>query len=312
MAANSILQIIIRVKDETTRNLKGTDKQLNKTGKNVAAMGKKFLVAGTAIGVAFGVTVKKAGEFQEQMSFVATMLGDQSDKFMPGFETSLKSMAMTYGQSTETLSKGLYDILSASIPAEKAISFLETSVRAAEAGFVQAELTADALTTVINAYGLSAGKAGDISDWFFSIVEKGKTTMAQLAPVIGLVLPLSKKLGISLEEVGASLTVMTRAGIDTNIAVTSLRSIMGAFLKPTKDLSKATKEWGFESAQAAMKQLGMAGVLEKLSKVEETRLPRMIEEKRALTGLLTLLDKKNEFVEDSISIPNEPGKPTRC
>ena len=305
---DNILQIIIRARDEATKTLGVTDKQLKGLGESVSKAGTKFLVAGTAMAAGLGVAIKKAGDFQEQMSFVATMLGDQSEKYMPGFESALKRMATTYGQSTATLSKGLYDILSASIPAEKATKFLETSVKAAEAGFVEAGLTADALTTVVNAYSLSADRASDVSDWFFSIVEKGKTTMAELAPTIGLVLPLSKSLGVSLEEVGASLTVMTRSGIQTNIAITSLRSIMGAFLKPTKELAEETKKWGFESAQAAMKQLGMAGVLERLAKVDSVRLPQMIEEKRALTGLLTILDKKNEFMADSITISERAGK----
>jgi len=304
----NILQIIIRARDEATKVLGVTDKQLNGLGESVSKAGNKFLIAGTAMAAGLGVAIKKAGDFQEQMSFVATMLGDQSEKYMPGFESALKRMSTTYGQSTATLSKGLYDILSASIPAEKAARFLEVSVRSAEAGFVEAGLTADALTTVVNAYSLGAEKAGDVSDWFFSIVEKGKTTMAELAPSIGLVLPLSKQLGVSLDEVGASLTVMTRAGIKTDIAVTSLRSIMGAFLKPTKELAEETKKWGFESAQAAMKQLGMAGVLERLAKIDSVRLPQMIEEKRALTGLLTILDKKNEFMADSITISERAGK----
>lgn len=304
----NILQIIIRARDEATKTLKITDKQLKDVGESVSKAGSKFLIAGTAMAAGLGVAIKKAGDFQEQMSFVATMLGDQSEKYMPGFESALKSMATTYGQSTATLSKGLYDILSASISAEEATKFLETSVRAAEAGFVDAGLTADALTTVVNAYSLSADRAGDISDWFFSIVEKGKTTMGELAPSIGLVLPLAKSLGVSLEDVGASLTVMTRAGIKTDIAVTSLKAIMGAFLKPTKELITLTKEWGFASSQAAMKELGMAEVVERLSKVESVRLPQLIVEKTALTGLLTILDKKNEFMKDSISISERAGK----
>jgi len=308
----NILQIIIRARDEATKTLGVTDKQLKGLGESVSKAGSKFLIAGTAMAAGLGLAIKKAGDFQEQMSYVATMLGEQSEKYMPGFESAIKKMAVTYGQSTATLSKGLYDILSASISAEKATAFLEVSVRAAEAGFVEAGLTADALTTVVNAYGLAADRAGDISDWFFSIVEKGKTTMAELAPTIGLVLPLSKALGVSLEEVGASLTVMTRGGIKTNIAITSLKALMGAFLKPTKELAALTGMekggWGFASAQAAMQQLGLTEVLKRLSKVEDARLPKLIEEKTALTGLLTILDKRNEFMEDTISISERAGK----
>ncbi len=308
MSKDMRIQIIIGAKDEASKTFKITNQNLKQLSTSLSQASRKFAVAGAAMAAGLGVAIKKTGDFQEQMSFVSTMLGDQSEKFMPSFSNALKDMSKTYGQSTKTLSDGLYDILSASIPAEQALGVLQASVKAAEAGFVEAGLTADALTTVINAYGLAVEEAGDVSDWFFSIVEKGKTTMAELAPVIGLVLPLSKQLGVSLEEVGASLTVMTRAGINTNIAVTSLRSLMGAFLKPTKELKKEVKAWGFESSQAAMKSLGLEGVIKKLIKVDAVRLPQLIEEKRALTGLLTLIDKSNEFIEDKISITNRAGK----
>ena len=90
-------------------------------------------------------------------------------------------MAVEFGESTEALTNGLYDILSASIPAEKALDVLTVAVKAAKAGMTDTATAADAITTVLNSYGLSAGRAQDVSDLLFTVVKRGKLTFADLS-----------------------------------------------------------------------------------------------------------------------------------
>jgi TP901 family phage tail tape measure protein len=116
-------------------------------------------------------------------------------------------MSIQFGEGTGTLAKGLYDILSASIPAEKALYVLSVSAKAARAGLTDTGVAADAITTILNAYGLSAEKAGDVSDWLFSVVKKGKLTFAELAPSIGMVATTASSAGVDLNELGAALGV---------------------------------------------------------------------------------------------------------
>ena len=106
-------------------------------------------------------------------------------------------------------------------------------------------LAADAITTLLNSYGLSASHAGDVSDVLFATVKRGKTTFADLAPSIGMVAATAASAGVSLDDLGASVATMTRNGIRTERAVTALNAVVSTFLKPTKEAADYARELGF-------------------------------------------------------------------
>ena len=122
-----------------SRRLKAFSASVRQIGMQLAKVSAVFaapLVAG----------VKIFADFEQQMANVSTML-DEPDKHMGRFRKAVRQMAVEFGESTEALAGGLYDILSASIPAEKAIDVLAVSVRAAKAGMTDTKTAADAVTT---------------------------------------------------------------------------------------------------------------------------------------------------------------------
>lgn len=115
-----------------------------------------------------------AVSLEAQLAQVSTMLDKTAMSVLPKYRKELKSMSIEFGESTSTLSKGLYDILSASIGASQAIGVLRVSSKAAVAGLTDTGVAADAITTIINAYGMRAEDAGRISDILFGVVKRGK------------------------------------------------------------------------------------------------------------------------------------------
>lgn len=140
---------------------------IRKTGMALAGLGAAF--TGMAV-----VSIKAAADFEKELATVSTMLDESAMHLMPQYEAGLRNMSKEFGESTATLSKGLYDILSASIPPAQALDVLAVSAKAAVAGITDTGVAADAITTIINAYGLAAEDAADVSDWLFAIVKKGK------------------------------------------------------------------------------------------------------------------------------------------
>ncbi len=99
---------------------------------------------------------KAAERFEGQMSRVSTMLRGDTAKGLSSMRDGLQQLAANSGVSTDQLSDGLYDVLSASIKAKDAMGVLGTATQAAVGGFVDVRTVADVTTTAINAYGLSA------------------------------------------------------------------------------------------------------------------------------------------------------------
>lgn len=289
------------------KSLNQARKSLKSFGRDVTQLGKQFAKATAVFATPFVLGAKVFAEFQEQGAFVSTMLTN-ANKHMGEFNAALRSMSIEFGESTATLSRGLFDILSATVPADKAIETLAVSVRAARAGMVSTRIAGDAITTMLNSYSLSADNAADISDLLFAIVKRGKTTLEELAPVIGQVASIAASANVSLEEFGAALATMTRAGVRTENAVTSLRAIVSSFLKPTETSAKAAKELGFELSSTTLATEGLLGVFQRLQRLTPEQISELFPNIRALKGVIPALKQMTGFTTDIGLMADRAGR----
>jgi len=270
-------------------------------------------VAGVSIGLytinrAIRASVSEFAAFEKQMANVSTLLNDQSMRYMPQYSSAIRKMSMDFGEGTETLSKGLYDIISASVAPSKALGVLTASVKAAKAGMTDTGVAADAITTILNSYGLEASRATDISDKLFSTVIRGKTTFAELAPNIGKIASIGATAGVSFDDLSATLATMTRAGVDTEIAVTSLRAILLSFLKPQSDAIEMARKYGVELNSATLRAEGLTGIIQKLKKASAEELVTIVPTARAIAGFSAAVQKAGALTEDYEFILNSAGK----
>lgn len=313
--ADQNIDIVLKAHDRYSKEftkLQKAQQRVNAAMRKAAGVMKVAAVMWVA---AVAATVKAAADFEKQLATVSTMLDDQTSKFLPKYAKALDSMAIEFGESTATLSKGLYDILSASVPAAKALDVLDVSARAAKAGLVTTGIAADAITTVLNSFSLSADKAGDVSDWFFTIVKAGKTTMAELAPNIGKVASVAAQAGLSLEETGAAMATLTKAGIRTEMATTGLASILMSLLKPTDAAAAAFKEkLGISLDAATISAEGLTGIIRRIREEGLTakEVMEMFPEKETFKVLAPLIANYDGLLEDTISLTNRAGATTKA
>jgi len=132
-------------------------------------------------------------------------------------------------------------------------------------GVTDVSTSVDLLTSVLNAYGAEASEAAHYSDVMFATVQKGKTTIPELAANMGKIASTAAMAGIPIEEVGAALATMTAKGLRTEIATTSLAATIAVLMKPTKELSAALSSAGYASGEALLKAEGLTGAMKFLS-----------------------------------------------
>ena len=195
---------------------------------SVSALAKKMLF-GATIGVA-GLA-KVAISYQKNMAMVSTMLSGESMKWMEEYKVGIKSLSREFGQGTAALSKGMYDLLSASIDPAKAMDVLRIATESAVGGFTDSAVAVDGLTSLMNAYGAAAEDAGKVSDIMFATVKRGKTTFSELAGVIGKMAPTSRAAGVSMEQMSAMFATMTRQGLSAHDAAQKIVSLMRIMAK---------------------------------------------------------------------------------
>ena len=288
------------------RGLRRANARLRAFGGEVRKVGGALVKVGAVMGAPLLAGAKVFADFEQQLANVSTML-DEPEAHMGRFRKGLREMSAGFGESTETLAKGLYDILSASIPAEKALDVLAVSARAAKAGLTDTGVAADAITTILNAYGMQADKAGEVSDLLFTVVKRGKTTFAELAPQIGMVASTAASAGVNLDELGASLAVLTRNGVKTENAVTAVNQIILSFLKPSAEATKYARELGFEMSSATLKSEGLRGVFERIAKLPPDAVTKLFPNARALRGVIPALKNMKGFVADVEAMGQKAG-----
>lgn len=204
------------------------------------ALRKVGIAAIGLTGVLVGA-VKVWADFTLQMSKVGTLL-DDGRQAMRRFGGEVRRLSMETGQSTEVVSEGLFQALSAGVSASDATKFMGVAAQAGVAGFADLNVAVDGLTNVLNAYGLKTDEARKVSDAFFTANKFGKTTFQELASFMGTAAPMAASLGISYQDLLASIISITKAGVSTDKAFTQLSGIMTSLVSTTPKLSKAVRE----------------------------------------------------------------------
>jgi TP901 family phage tail tape measure protein len=273
----------------------------------------KVWIAGVAMSAIAALTAglakaaSTAIKFEENLQKVGTLIdGDVTgtlDRFAEGLDRIRQQLPVT-----TDLTRALYDAISAGIPEENAIGFLDDAARAATAGMTDTKTAVDALTSALNAYGKEVEETEEISDSFFQAIEAGKTTFPELASEMGKVLPLASSLGVEIDEVNAALATLTASGRSTSEAGTELRQILNSLIKE----GERFRSVGIDINEV-LDERGLFGVLQRVR--EETggssqEMRKLFRRVQALNGAITLGVENNQKFADTLGLMEEKAGAT--
>ncbi len=294
-------------KGDFDRDMKGLGASIKKHQK---AIGVGMTAMGATILTGLGLSLKAAGDFEGAMREVNTMMGLADEEFTD-FSKQVQTLASDLGVDAVESANALYQAISAGIPKENVLEFLEIATKAAIGGVTDTETAVDGLTTVINAFKLPMSDAQKVADLMFTTVKGVKTTFEELSASLFQVAPIAAASGVSFEETAAALATMTKQGVPTKVATTQLRQAMVALQKPTADLDKVIKDLGFESGQTMLEELGLAETLNTLRDAtggSNEQLMKMFGSVEAGAAVLALTgDNAQTFATDLEAMANAEG-----
>lgn len=182
---------------------------------------------GISAGIAFARAAKESYDFekrfQKAMLEVAT-LSKEVDGSLTEYMNRVMDMIRDIPIAGDEAAKALYQIVSAGHDGANGMEILEVSAKAATGGLTETATAADAITTILNAYGMQADKAKSVSDKLFTTVRLGKTTFGELGTSIAQAAPIAASFGISLDDVLAAVATITKQGVPTSEAMTKIRA----------------------------------------------------------------------------------------
>ena len=277
----------------------GFERRMGTLQKNAA---RSFLAIGAAAGVGFGAIAKQTVDFDRSMRNVNSLaqLGERRFKTL---QNSVLNLAGKTAQAPKTLADGLYDLVSSGFDAKQAMTILASSAKAATAGLTTTEVSTKAVAAVLNAYHRPAKDPAEISDTLFQTVNRGVLSFEDLANTIGDTLPFASSLGVSLNEVGAATSTMTKEGLSAEETMTRIRNVMTTLLKPGDALQGAYKQLGVQSGEALIKQKGFQGALEAIvgtTNGTKSAVAQLFPNIRSLGGVLALTGKNAKSAQGDL------------
>jgi TP901 family phage tail tape measure protein len=227
-----------------------------------------FRTAGIAGGVAggalFTTAIEGATKFEDQLRTVNTVAG-LPEATLQALGDDVQALARETGRSTDDLTAGLYDLVSAGVPADQAINVLRDSAKLAVGALGTTGEAVDAVTSALNAYELGADQSTRVTDVLAKAVQDGKVNISEIGATIANIAPIAASAGVSLEEVSAGYAALTAKGVPAAQAATQMRAAISALLTPNEKLLELQEETGVAFADVAAEK-GLAVALEELRK----------------------------------------------
>lgn len=255
---------------------------------------------------------KVAIDFDKSMRNVNS-IAQLSEGQFASLSDQVRGLAGPTAQSPVTLAEGLYDLVSSGFDAAESMKILEASANAATAGLTTTDVSTKAVAAVLNAYRLPADQANKVSDQLFKTVDRGVISFEDLANNIGDVLPFASSLNVGLDEVGASIATMTKAGISPSETMTRIKAVMTTMLKPGTDLANTLEDLGYKSGEAMIHALGFQGSLDALAKAtggSKEELAKLFPNVRALGGALALTGENSKSANQDLKGMRDAGGAT--
>lgn len=179
-----------------------------------------------------------AAQFETSTAMVAT-IADTSQKSLSDISKEVRTYSNETGEAASDMAEATYQAISASVNTADAASFAGTATKLAVGGFTSATTAVDVLTTAINAYGLAASDATQLSNYLITTQNLGKTSVDQLAQSVGKVIPLASAYNVQMDNLSSAYAVLTANGIATAESGTYLKSMLNELGDTGSDVSEA-------------------------------------------------------------------------
>ena len=260
--ANKRLQSSYDKLKSSQENLKRLNEEQTKIKQNISST--KPQLAGTigaisTVAAAFYAgPVRAAQSYETALAKVSTIADTQAVP-LEKFSQEILALSNSTGVAATAIAEDVYNAISAGQASGDAVNFVTNSTMLAKAGFAETSQTLDVLTTILNAYGMSADKVGTVSDMLVQIQNKGKVTVGELSSVMGKIIPTANSYNVSLEQLGATYAIMTSKGIAAAETTTYANSMLNEMGKSGTTADKALRQAagkGFADLMASGMSLG--------------------------------------------------------
>lgn len=289
--------------------------KMKATGEKISGAGEKMLPVTAAITGIGAASVAASTDFESSFAQLST-IADTSEVSTEKLKKQIMDVSNQYGVSASDVAQATYSAISAGRSTGEAVDFVATATQTAKAGFTDTATSIDVLTTIMNAYGDSAGSAESISDKLLTTQNLGKTTFAELGSSIGKVIPTAAMYGVNLDNLAAAYVATTKNGIATAESTTYINGMLNELGKSGSTASDTLKEKTGktfkELMDSGMSLSDVLGILQQAADDAGLSMADMFGSQEAAKAAATITQHANDFNSALTSMGDSAGTTSKA
>lgn len=312
----TLAEVQVRIGAEISqfqKGLRNAERELERTAGRFNNLGNNLsLAVSLPLAAAGAAAFKFAGQFETATVKLQNLVGVQG-KELEDLKAKFQTLGPVVGKTQTELADAALFITGAGLRGAAALEALEISAKASAIGLGEQTAVAKVAGAAVAAYGEANITSTQAVDKLLAAVQQGNAEAADLAPVLGRVLPVAAQLGVSFDEVTANIALFTRLGISAEGAVDGLKSALTNVLKPSEQADKALATIGLtaQDVRDSIKNNGLAATLQDLVKAFGSNTDGLARVFGDVQGLVNILGtagvQGKEYANVLAAIQNSAG-----
>lgn len=283
---------------EFGKKVESAGESIKDVGGKIEGVGKSLTPVSAAATAAGTASAKMAVDFETSMAKLTT-IADTNQVSAEELKKQIIDVSNQYGVSATDIAEATYSAISAGQDTGDAVAFVGNSLKLAKAGFTDSATAIDTLTTIMNAYGGTAGSADDISNRLITTQNLGKTTVAELGSSMGKVIPTAAMYGVNLDNLASAYVTTTKNGIATAESTTYINGMLNELGKSGSKASDTLKNKTGQSFKELMDSgvslTDVLGILQESADASGKSMADMFSSQEAGKAAATLVQHATDF-----------------
>ena len=245
----ALLNATLQQGHDLARGLSGSLGALWLTYGNIGMM-----LAGVAIGASLKEAVTGFAAVEYQMTFVKALAEDTTHS-VAALTEAMHNVAGALGIAPESAAKGLRALTQAGLNTTDALATLPVAFKLATVGELALESAALAATGVMNAYGLAVKDLEHIGDVMAKAGAMSAASVDSISVSMKYSAGTAEQYGVSLEKLGATLTLLGKRGITGSSAGVAANNLIAEIYSPSSEKAiKAAAALGVKAYADGVRQ----------------------------------------------------------
>lgn len=329
----NIIDVIMRLTDNVTDPLRRIRQQMEQTanmnqrlgrdiqniGRGVSSIGESMMPAAaaiTAVGVATGKTFM---DFEATITGAAVKAGAATEAEFNKMRDVAGKLGAEFPITASQAAEGMDRLAAGGFDVNETIGAMPGIITAAVASGEDLAVTSDVITSALSIWDMKQGDIAENTTHVADVVQmaanKSKLGMQDFGLAMQYAGAPAAALGVSIEELGTAMAIMSNNGIQASTIGTSLRATMSRLASPPKQAAAAIDQLGLTIKDANGNFVGLENVISQmrtamqgLDQVRQVELAKMIAGEDAYSGLLALIKTSPEAYADMTnSLKNATG-----